>query len=248
MAQNTETFIKISYKGLEIPAQLSDVMERNCDNYFTTYYQRNDTSFLNLLCDKYGSDKGEIKSTGHPYLWPSHSYADFVERLFGHCREHVKAVFECGLGTNNPALASNMGLNGQPGASLRVWREYFLAAEIVGVDIDRDILFQEDRISTYYCDQTDKQSIAAMWDQCQIKEFDLMIDDGLHEFGAGRTLLENSFHKLKSGGIYIIEDVSVGSLIDYKSYLKASRYNYDIVNLFRKGLALGDNSLVVLRK
>ena len=238
----------ITYNGLEMIVNLTDIMERNCDNYFTTYYQKNTSSLLNTLCDKYGSDKGEIRPDGHPYAWPSHSYADFVERLFGHCRNHIKAVFECGLGTNNPALASSMGINGKPGASLRVWKDYFPLATIVGVDIDRDMLFEEDRIKTYYCDQTSKESIIEMWSQCPVKEFDLLIDDGLHTFEAGKTLLENSLNKLRSGGIYIIEDVSVPSLIDYKLYLKNSGLNYDIVNLYRKGLRLGDNSVIVIRK
>ena len=39
-------------------------------------------------------------------------------------------MFECGLGTNNPNLKSNMTENGIPGASLRVWRDYFFNAKI----------------------------------------------------------------------------------------------------------------------
>jgi hypothetical protein len=236
------------YNSQKLPVKLYDLMELNCDRYFTTYYKLNRESILNYLCDKYGSDKGEINNTGHGYSWPSHSYADFVERLFGHCRCHLKAVFECGLGTNNPALPSSMGVNGKPGASLRMWREYFPAAEIVGADIDREILFQEDRITTYYCDQTDKNSIEKMWEQCHIEHFDLMIDDGLHTFEAGKSLLENSFHMLKDGGIYIIEDVSVDLIIKYNDFLINEKYNYEFVNLYRKGLSLGDNSLVVIRK
>jgi hypothetical protein len=68
-------------------------------------------------------------------------------------------VFECGVGTNNPNITSNMGVNGQPGASLRVWRDYFQNAEVFGADIDRGILFEEQRIRTFYVDQTNKDSI-----------------------------------------------------------------------------------------
>jgi len=240
--------LNLNYNGFEIPANLCDVMERNFDRHFATYYQKNKSSLLNTLCDQYGSDKGEITTDGHPYSWPSHSYADFIERLFGHCRHYVKAVFECGLGTNNPNLASSMGVNGKPGASHRMWRDYFPNAQIVGADIDRAVLFEEDRIETYPCDQTNADSIAAMWRQCNVDEFDLMIDDGLHTFEAGACLFSNSFQKLKNGGLYIIEDVNVYNLIEFKNFLGGKGLNYDLVNLYRKGLSLGDNSLVVIRK
>ena len=42
----------------------------------------------------------------------------------------MKLVFECGLGTNNPDLQGNMTVDGMPGASLRVWRDYFKNAQI----------------------------------------------------------------------------------------------------------------------
>lgn len=40
-----------------------------------------------------------------------------------------------------------------------------------------------------------------------IKNFDIIIDDGLHTTDANVNLFLNSFNKLKKNGIYIIEDV-----------------------------------------
>jgi hypothetical protein len=74
-------------------------------------------------------------------------------------RQHIKKFFECGLGTNNPNLLSSMGSMGKPGASLRVWRDYFLNAIIYGADIDKDILFAEEKIKTFYIDQLDSVAI-----------------------------------------------------------------------------------------
>ena len=233
---------------IKLYSPIHEVYSNNFDNYFTCYYRKNSESLLNSLCDKHGSDKGEISQTGHPYPWASHTYADFIERTFDHCRHHVKRVFECGIGTNNPTLASSMGSNGRPGASLRVWRDYFPSAMIVGADIDQDVLFQEDRISTFHCDQTQPEMISQMWTDVDVPEFDLMIDDGLHTFQAGMCLFENSFHKLREGGIYIIEDVSVASLLEFKNYFVTKAYRYEFVNMFRKNISLGDNSLIVIRK
>ena len=57
-------------------------------------------------------------------------------------------------------LKSSMGVNGQPGASLRMWKDYFPNASIFGCDIDRDVLFSEERIKTFHCDQTSAKSIS----------------------------------------------------------------------------------------
>ena len=36
-----------------------------------------------------------------------------------------------------------MTLNGKPGASLKVWKDYFVNAQIFGADIDRNILLKK---------------------------------------------------------------------------------------------------------
>ena len=98
-----------------------------------------------------------------------------------------------------------MGINGRPGASLYGWKEFFPLAQIVGADIDKDILFQTDRIQTFYCDQTNPETIKEMWRG--LEPFDIIIEDGLHTFAANVCFFENSIHQLKSNGYYIIEDV-----------------------------------------
>jgi predicted methyltransferase len=99
----------------------------------------------------------------------------------------------------------------KPGASLRGFKEYFPKGEIYGADFDKTILFQEDRIHTFYVDQTDPESIKDLWTQID-GEFDIMIDDALHTFEANKTFFLNSVHKLSKNGIYIIEDVSNADL------------------------------------
>ena len=224
-------------------------LNANLDHRFIAYYEKNYSNLLSELCDKYGSDKGEIAKSGHPYLWPSHTYADFYSRLYDHCRIDVKRVFECGLGTNNPNLSSSMGISGKPGASLRVWRDYFPNAQVFGADIDRDILFEEERIRTLYVDQTNPKSIGEFWTNVGLSDFDFMIDDGLHVFESGTCLFENSISKLSKRGIYIIEDVSLPDLTKYKSYFDNKKYQVDYVILVGpRNLGLYSNNLVVVRR
>lgn len=184
---------------------------------------------LSSIMKKYGSDKGspnevEITRSG----WIANRYTDLYHILFATIREDTKKVFECGIGSNNEDVESNMTTNGIPGASLRGWREYFSNADIYGADIDSRILFQEDRIRTFYVDQTDPESIKTMWAQIDETDFDFILDDGLHTAQANIEFLENSWDRLKNNGIYIIEDVYY-TYEPIMKYLKEKSYNYIFV-------------------
>lgn len=219
-------------------------LEHGLEYKFVVYYKKDTSNLLSELCDRYGSDKGAIKENIHP--WPPQTYTDFYDHLFNHCRFWMKKVFECGVGSNKPGY----GWSGaKPGASLRAWRDYFPNATVYGADIDRDILFEEERIKTFYVDQTDPRSIAEFWNLLGCDDdFDIMVDDGLHTFEAGVCLFENSFAKLSKGGVYIIEDVSLWNLNRFQDYFSDKIYKVDFVNLSRPNIHLSDNSLVVIRK
>jgi hypothetical protein len=198
---------------------------------------------LTSLLEKHGSDKSSSKESG------VHSYARFYSLLLGISRESIGTVFECGIGTTNLTLPSNMGRTGSPGASLRAWRDYFPNAQIYGADIDREVLFEEERISTFYVDQLSESAITQMWSQIPNLNFDLIIDDGLHTFEAGVTFYENSIAKLKDSGVYVIEDVTPRNLVKFAEYFKDTKNFVDYVSL--KSLKVGlrpDNNLVIIRK
>jgi SAM-dependent methyltransferase len=145
---------------------------------------------------KYGSDKA------------LHGYTQLYSAAFRDRSNRPLRVLELGLGSNNPAILSNMGVFGAPGASLRGWRDLFPLASVYGADIDRGILFEEDRITTFYCDQLDKSSIRAVWSQPALRGgADIIIEDGLHTFEANISFLEESLDHLRPGGIYVVEDI-----------------------------------------
>lgn len=223
-------------------------------NYsFLLQYKKSNQSILNMLCDRYGSDKGEANSSGNPYTWPSHNYADFYELIFGLGRKKVKLVVECGLGTNNPNLASSMGVGGKPGASLKVWRDFFPNAQVIGCDIDKDILFQELRIKTFPCDQTNQSSISTFVSSAELNKnsIDIIIDDGLHEFHAGLSFFIGMIDFLRDDGFFIIEDVNPSDLYRYKKYFEEndSLYEVNFVHLYAPQRDLGgENRLILVRK
>jgi hypothetical protein len=175
----------------------------------------NSTRLCKIMGD-YGSDKGHENINEC-----RHNYTLLYSKLFeGLCEKKLR-VFELGLGTNNPHLPSSMGVDGKPGASLRGWAAYFPNAKVYGADIDRDILFEEDRIKTYYCNQLVPEEIKAMWSEKELWEpFDIIVEDGLHEFEANVCFFENSIHKLRRGGYYIIEDLVINTLYQWQEKIK----------------------------
>jgi len=146
---------------------------------------------------KCGSDKGR-----------KHNYTPVYSALVKERYDQPLRIFELGLGTNNPDAVSNMGVFGVPGASLRGWSNLFPSALVYGADIDRRVLFQEDRIKTFYCDQLDRTSIRELWLHPDFQSgVDIIIEDGLHTFEANVSFLEGSLDHLRPGGIYITEDI-----------------------------------------
>ena len=212
----------------------------NKKNIKTTYISNfSSNSKLAELMNLYGSDKGGRNN--------HHNYADYYSEIFYHKRSEVKNFLEIGLGTNNINLPSNMGENGKPLASLRAWRDFFFNANIYGADIDRDILKNEDKIKTYYVDQTNPTSISKMFNEIGIGSFDVILEDGLHEFNANICFFENSFNFLSENGTYIIEDVYYKDHEKFKNYFKKLNYNFALIDIYHEK-NIANNSLIVVRK
>lgn len=193
---------------------------------------------------RHGSDKGQGK----------HNYTTIYSALFGKLRDQRLLIFELGLGTNNPKLPSTMGIEGRPGASLRGWRELFPHALVYGADIDRDILFEEDRIKTFYCDQLDSVAIRDLWSQPALKGgFDIIIDDGLHTFEGNTSFLDGSLERLRPGGVYVIEDIDNETILKWHNqletiYLKRfPNHEFAFVTL-PNSLNDWDNNLLIVRR
>ena len=168
---------------------------------YEIFDKKNNKNYFTSLCNKYESDKAS-----------NHFYASFYDHLFKNKKENIKLVFECGIGTTNRKIASNIFNKGKTGASAKAFKDYFINAQIFIGDIDKNTHFNEERIKSFYLDQRDKESIDSMWFDINKVGFDLIIDDGSHTFISNFILFINSFSKLKKGGFYIIEDVHVAYL------------------------------------
>lgn len=228
-----------------------ELKKLNNETYNFQIFYSHKQNFLSSLCDKFGTDKGFIELEKRVFYndYHPHNYADFYSLLFDHCKNNFQNVFELGIGTNNPNLESSMGEKYKPGSSLRALKEYFANANIFAADIDKNILFQEERIKTFYVDQLNSLSISEMWKKVGAIEMDLIIDDGIHTLDGCKIFFENSIEKLRDGGIYIIEDVDPFFIIELSKYLKKKRYNVSVIKLnSSKHNLLDDNNLIIVNK
>jgi hypothetical protein len=197
------------------------------------------------VMSRYGSDKGQ----------GMHNYTMVYSALFNKLRNRPLRIFELGLGTNNPTLASSMGTFGRPGASLRGWRQLFPDAVIFGADIDRDILFQEDRISTFYCDQLDSTVIRDLWRQAPLQApMDILIDDGLHTFEGNVSFMKGSLEQISPGGMYVVEDINQGDIESWNNYLQEAcsaefpNFEFVFVDLMESTNCFANNLLLARRR
>jgi SAM-dependent methyltransferase len=214
--------------------------------YINKIYTNKQGNTLSKLFAKYNSDKGYLNLENNKFLWIPHTYDTIYYDLFIHCKDSIKLVFECGIGSGNKKYSANMGANASPGASLRAWRDFFSKATIYGADIDSKVLFTEKRIKTYEMNQLDPNSIKNMWKKINKINFDIIIDDGMHSHDSSLIMFNNCFSKLRPGGIYFIEDVNYRYLKKLKNSL--TQYNPLIIELTSKEHNYHDNNMIIIRK
>lgn len=157
---------------------------------------------LTELFTKYGTDKVR------------NEYVEMYEHILDPKRDTITNICEIGIGTLLPGAPSSMvgfcDPGYAPGGSLRAFRDYCPLANVLGLDIQRDTQFSDERIETGICDSTDGLSVAKFFAHRQ-RSFDLIIDDGLHAPWAQFATLVNFQDKVKYLGFYVIEDIHVGS-------------------------------------
>jgi hypothetical protein len=218
-------------------------VSKNINFYIVDYNVR--VNDLTKLCEKYGSDKGGDYFK-NKVIGLKHTYTDFYYDQFNKVKSKILNIFELGIGTNNLNIESNMTVHGKPGASLKVWRDFFLNANVYGGDIDKNILFNEERIQTFYVDQKNSETIKSMWSMINNK-FDIIIDDGLHSFDANINFYEHSFENLKKGGMYIIEDIKLSEQKQFYEYFEENKNIVKHISLNSKAAA-GHTNLVLIEK
>jgi hypothetical protein len=154
---------------------------------------------LTTLANKFGSDKGTTTLDGHGYTL-------VYEGLFESFRDHPINLLEVGLSIGGPELGNDANRKVTDAPSMRLWHEYFPNAHIYGVDISDFSHFQSEWFSFFRvdCGNADKLEQIARGGI----SFDIIVDDGSHASFHQQLTMLKLFPLVKSGGLYIIEDLN----------------------------------------
>lgn len=123
------------------------------------------------------------------------------------------------------------------GLSMKMWREYYPNAEIVGIDIfDKQHLYNSnwgvpESVKLIPVNGTVKPLVS------KLGKFDVIIDDGSHFMHDQQHSFEILYYsQLNKGGVYIIEDLWT-SYIDYYQNAKVTTLEY-LKQLQKKGMKM----------
>lgn len=164
-------------------------------------------SYFTELCNKHGTDKGTV-------IRECHGYSYVYEKLFEPIKNNNIKLLEIGI--HDPLF---------PGASLRVYSEYFPNATILGFDVIDCSHFNIDRVYTFKGNSMNDEDYTAFLN-FDSRPFDVIIDDGEHRVEYQLKGFNKLFPFLKEGGVYIIEDLHAHSGNATRLYFQEEK-NYE---------------------
>ena len=152
-------------------------------------------STLNNLAIRYGTDKSSDK----------HNYCVKYEKYLPFNRYDKLNILEIGV---------------LDGKSLKTWQEYYYKSKIVGIDINPDCEQYNDRDNRVYVEIGSQADNVFLLDVMrEYGPFDFILDDGSHMNEHVIFSFEHLFQSIKSGGVYIVEDVSTSYWYSYNGGL-----------------------------
>jgi len=144
---------------------------------------------LNDIANKYNTDKALEK----------HGYVKHYEQWFEPLRNDNIKLLEIGV---------------REGWSHKMWKDYFPNGHIYGVDIDAKCKqLEESRLNIFIGDQGNNNFLDNICNNHG--PFDIIIDDGSHMSAHQISSFNFLIQFLKSGGIYVIEDLHTSYWMEY---------------------------------
>ena len=143
---------------------------------------------------KYNTDKSTV-----------HNYTNIYEKYLHPFRTNKINLLEIGIG--------GYANSDDGGGSLKMWKDYFINGQIIGIDIEKKSLNLGDRIHIFQGSQDSKKDLNNI-----LKKFDkvdFIIDDGSHQNKHQIKSFELLFSYLNNGGYYFIEDTQSSYILNY---------------------------------
>ncbi len=142
---------------------------------------------LDQLAIRHGADKSSL----------AHNYCVLYERFFDHLRNDEITLMEIGYGGY---IYPERG-----GAGAKMWADYFHKGKIVTIDFYEKNPPKHDRIKLFRGGQDDETFLTSV--VTQEGQPDIIVDDASHISPLTIRTFEILFPLLKSGGVYVIEDL-----------------------------------------
>ncbi len=159
---------------------------------------------LQQIAEEHGTDKAE------------HGYCEIYEKRMSHLRDAPVKILEIGVFY---------------GASLRMWREYFVNAVIHGIDLDVERCGEIEGV-TLHCLNVDCLSEL---EELSAKHgpFDIVIDDASHTMKHQQKTFNTLWPRLALGGLYIIEDLHTSFFPKLDAYSACSNDEHNKTTTFK---------------
>jgi hypothetical protein len=163
---------------------------------------------LTILANKYKTDKGTDVGEKHYY---TKDYFEILNRL-----------------KNEKFILLEIGIH--DGSSLKMWSDFFINAEIYGIDKHNCSNLNTSRIICLQADQGNREELKSVLKSIN-KEIDVLIDDGGHHMSQQQISLAILLPFLKNDGFYFIEDLHTSNFErDFIMYEKQMEINEDRTN------------------
>lgn len=144
--------------------------------------------------DKFAIKSGTDKSSKFHY------YTDIYEGYLSHLQQKAIKFLEIGI---------------YEGASVKMWEDYFPKAELHFIDNNPSIIKYHSKRSNYhFLNQASRGELLNFVNDTG-GDFDIIVDDGGHRIDQQIISFQMLFPHLKSGGLYIIEDIFTSYLERY---------------------------------
>lgn len=155
-------------------------------------------STLDELANKHSTDKGTLYAGSS-----KHGYAPIYDTYLKTWRNNPIRLLEVGVCME--------GTNG--GHSIGMWMDYFPAAEIFTFDIvdmsNHPYIAENERVNFFRGNQEVREDFEKMYIEFGNIPFDFILEDGSHEHHHQMISFAALFPYVKSGGYYILEDISI---------------------------------------
>lgn len=177
---------------------------------------------LDEIANRYGTDKGSKYPGAN-----RHGYASiYEENYLSKLRDEKIRLLEIGISLEV----------GSGGESVMMWYDYFKNASIFTFDIvDMSnhicILNTADRVRFFRGDQENREDFKAMYEAFGSEPFDFILEDGSHRVNHQMISLGHLFQYVKSGGLYILEDLSIPG---HDVCCIRNDENYEVIQKFKE--------------